>query len=85
MPPPTIKNDHGKITAECGWKKGSYDPKSPSVGYKVVFMNYGTPRRSKHGQVKPSGFIQKAKNKAKPKIKKTQENALKEILKGLKK
>ena len=85
MPPPTIESDHGLITARVGWKKGSYDPKNPSDAYKVIFLNYGTPHRTKHGKVKERGFIQRAKTKAKKPIQKQQEETLKEILKGLKK
>lgn len=85
MPPPKIESDYGEISAHVGWKKGTYNPKSPSDAYKVVFLNYGTPHRQEHGKVKARGFIQKAKKKAKPKIQAQQEQTFKEILKGLKK
>ena len=84
MPSPEIENDYGLITARVGYKKGAYDPKNPTDAYKVIFLNYGTPNRSKHGQVKARGFIQKAKRKAKKPIQSQQEKTLKEILKGLK-
>lgn len=80
MPSPTIKVNGNVYRAEVGYKKGSYDPKDPSDGYKVVFLNYGTPHRTKHGKVAARGFIQKAKNKARPKIKKAQQETLDEIL-----
>lgn len=86
MPKYTIENDYGEITARVGYKKGSYDPKNISDGYKVVFINYGTPNKiDKDGEphIAKRGFIQRAKNKSKSKIKKTQEQTLKEILKGL--
>ena len=83
MPAPTIENDYGKITARVGYKKGAYNPDSLSTGYKVLFLNYGTPHRTKHGQVKARGFIQKAKRSSKPKVKKAQQDTLKEIIKGL--
>jgi len=83
MPPPTIENDHGLITAHVGYSKGAYNPKNPSIGYKVVFMNYGTPYRTKHGKIKKRSFIQRAKRKAKKPIQQQQEDTLKEILKGL--
>ena len=37
---------------KVGWKVGEYDPKNPSAAHKVIFMNYGTPRRfvRKEGQ-----------------------------------
>ena len=50
MPPPEVENDFGKFTARVGYKKGAYDPKNPSDGYKVIFLNYGTPHREKHGK-----------------------------------
>lgn len=84
MPSPTIENDYGRITARVGYKKGAYNPDNLSDGYKAVFINYGTPRRTKHGKVKARGFIQKAKRRAKPKIRKEQEKILDEILRGLK-
>ena len=83
MPAPEVKEDHGLITAKVGYKKGAYNPDNLSTGYKVVMLNYGTPNRKQHGKVKARGFIQKAKRKAKPKIKKEQEATLKDILKGL--
>ncbi|MGN0451098.1 MAG: hypothetical protein ACI4FN_03130 [Acutalibacteraceae bacterium] len=84
MPPPEIETSGNRHTARVGYKKGNYDPRNPSDGYKVVFANYGTPRRSKHGQQPTKGFIQKAKKKAKPKIKKAQAETLDKILGGLK-
>ena len=87
MPAPTIESDHGLITARVGYRKGTYDPNNLSIGYKVVFVNYGTPYRKKHGKIEGKtvrlGFIQRAKNKAKRKIEKTQEETLREILRGL--
>ncbi len=83
MPPPTIEAKGNRYRAEVGYKKGNYDPSNPSDGYKVVFLNYGTPRRTMHGKVAARGFIQKAKKKARPKIKKAQQETLNEILRGL--
>lgn len=83
MPASTVQYQHGLLTASVGYKKGAYDPNNLSTGYKVLFLNYGTPHRKKHGQVKARGFILKAKRRAKPKIKKEQEKTLHEILKGL--
>lgn len=84
MPAPELEGDYGVLTARVGYKKGAFDPQNPSIGYKVVFLNYGTPERTKHGKVVGRGFIQKAKKKALPKIRKAQEQALKDALKGLK-
>lgn len=93
MPSFEIENDFGKITARVGYKKGAYNPNNLSDGYKVVFANYGTPYRSKHGKIVDIsnggkiklGFIRRAKNTAKKKIKKQQEEALNKILERLKK
>lgn len=90
MPEPTIEKDYGLITARVGYKKGAFDPKNPSDGYLVVFMNYGTPHRKKHGKIDPNdaqkrGFIDKAKKRARPKIKKAQQEVLEKILGRLRK
>lgn len=78
MQKPTIEKSGNAITARVGYKKGKYNPKKLSDGYKAVFINYGTPR------ITPRKFIDDAKRKAKPQIKKQQESTLNEILKGLK-
>lgn len=83
MPPPQVESKYNSVTARVGYKKGTYDPNNLSDGYKAVFLNYGTPHRKKHGKVKKRGFIVKAKVKARPKIKKAQEKAFKDILRGL--
>lgn len=83
MPAPTIEKDGNRITARVGYKKGAYNPRNISDGFKVVFLNFGTPKRTKHGKIKARGFIAKAKNKAKPQIKRQQETTLNEILRGL--
>lgn len=80
MPAPTIKVKGNIYRAEVGYKKGAYDPKDPSDGYEVIFINYGTPRRTKHGKIAARGFIQKAKKKARPKIKKAQQETFDKIL-----
>ena len=83
MPAPKIESSGNRITARVGYEKGVYDPKNPSDAYKVIFLNYGTPKRTQHGKVAKRGFIQKAKRSAKKKIKAEQERTLNEILKGL--
>lgn len=80
MPPPQITVEGNRYSAAVGYKKGAYDPDDPSDGYKVVFLNYGTPRRTKHGKIVARGFIQAAKKKARPKIKKAQKATLEKIL-----
>ena len=85
MPASEIQSSGNRVTARVGYTKGVFDPKNPSDGYLAVFLNYGTPKRTKHGKVKPRGFIQKAKRSAKKKIRAEQEKTLNEILKGLSK
>jgi hypothetical protein len=85
MPPPQITVDGNRYRAEVGYKKGNFDPSDPSDGYKVVFLNYGTPRRTMHGKVAARGFIQAAKKKARPQIKKAQQQTLEKILERVKK
>ena len=92
-----------RFGCRVGWQVGEYDPNDPSAAHKVIFMNYGTPRRSvkskayqhlklggkwttvsdNRGRVEGRGFIGRAKKKARPKIKKAQEEALKKILEEL--
>lgn len=79
MPPPEIKWEGNACIARVGYRKGTYDPKNLSDGYKVVFLNYGTPRREP-SKMRPLGFIRRAQNKAKPQIKKQQEETLNEIV-----
>lgn len=74
MPPPEIKWNGNACIARVGYKKGDYDPDHLSDGYKAVFINYGTPR------ISPREFIKKAQTKAKPQIKKAQEETLNKIL-----
>lgn len=80
MPKPYVSKGRNKASAEVGYVKGSYNERNPSDGYKVVFLNYGTPHRSKHGKVVARGFIARAKRKAAPKIKKAQQEALHKVL-----
>lgn len=74
MPAPRITTNGNSTYAEVGYKKGSYDPKNPTDGYKAVFLNYGTPR------VSPRNFITEMKEKAYPKVKQQQQEALEKIL-----
>lgn len=80
MPTPELKKDGNTLIARVGYKKGAYNPDDLSDGFKVVFLNYGTPKRSKHGKVEAKGFIDKAQRKAKTQIKKKQEETLKKII-----
>ena len=80
MPNFEITQDGNRYVAEVGYKKGDYNPENLSDGYKVVFLNYGTPHRKKHGKMTALGFIQKAKKKANPKVKKVQKEVFDKIL-----
>ena len=57
MPSPEVEKEGNRYTARVGVVKGEYNPKKPSDAYKAIFLNYGTPRRTKHGQVKASQGI----------------------------
>lgn len=89
-----------RVACKVGWRMSEYNPHNIADEYKVIFMNYGTPRRTAksmtHAQVNGEwkttanrgymdarGFIGRAKKQARPKIKKVQEQCLKEILEGL--
>lgn len=85
MPPFEIESNGNRFYGRVGYKKGAYNPDDLSDGYKVVFLNYGTPNRTMHGQIVARGFIQKAKNTASRKMKKQQKEALEKILARLKK
>lgn len=85
MPPPEIFKDGNAYVARVGYKKGAYDPKNLSAGYKVVFLNYGTPSRKMHGKMTAKGFIQKAKKSASPKVRKAHKEVFEKILARLKK
>lgn len=83
MPQPKVEKEANTVSAFVGFEKGTYNPNNLSDGYKALFLNYGTPHRSKHGHEKARNFISKAKKKATPKIKKEQEATLKKILERL--
>lgn len=96
MSPSEIDVEGNRFSARVGYKKGSYDPDNLSAGYKVLFLNYGTPNRRIHGKIKEGstmkqggtlrlGFIQRAKKSAAPKIRKAEKAALNKILERLRK
>lgn len=78
-----VKHYGNTYRVKVGWKLGEYNPRNLSDGFKVLFLNYGTPHRQLRGQIAARGFIARAKKKAKPKIKKAQEEALRSILSDL--
>lgn len=73
-----------RFAVVVGWYMDNYDPADPSEGYKVVFLNYGTPRRESsrgnRGYINGRGFIGRAKKKAQKPIKQAQEEFLKSVL-----
>ena len=85
MPPFEIEHENDVFRARVGFKETPYNLDDLSDYFKAIFLNYGTPKRSKHGEETARGFIKRAKNKAKPKIQKAEEAALKTILARLKK
>ena len=77
-----------RFAVVVGWKMPNYDPNDPADVYKVIFLNYGTPRREKstganRGSIDGRGFIGKARKKSVKPIKAAQEELLNKILKGL--
>lgn len=74
MPQFSVEWEGNRCVTRVGYRKGTYNPRNLTDGYKAVFINYGTPR------IEPREFIKKAKSKAKAPIKKAQEEALKKIM-----
>nr|DAJ98109.1 MAG TPA: type I neck protein [Caudoviricetes sp.] len=71
-----------------GWKKSKPKKDILPDTYKVMFMNYGTPRRktkkgANRGEIKSRRFIKKAKLAAARKNKKVMNETLNNILSGL--
>lgn len=79
------ESNGNRYAVVVGWYMDEYDPANPADGYKVVFLNYGTPRRetrtgAERGYITGRGFIGRAKRKAQRPIKNAQEELLKSIL-----
>ena len=77
-----------RFAVVVGWKIPNYNPNDPADVYKVIFLNYGTPRRetstgANRGYISGRGFIGRARKKAVRPIKAAQEELLNKILKGL--
>ena len=79
----TVERTGNRYTVGVGWELGAYNPQNISQGYKAVFLNYGTPHRTKHGQTKARGFIAKAKKASLKPVKAAQQSALEKIMKEL--
>lgn len=79
MSEPKIFKTLHSIGGKVGYIPTQYHPKNVDDFYKVIFINYGTPR------IKPRNFIKSAKRTGARKVKKLQEETLQEILEGLKK
>ena len=82
-----------RYSARVGWRLGAYDPANPSAGYKAMFINYGTVRRItrqgwNRGQIakptKQRQFITIAKRKANTRIKRLQQDIIKQVQEDLK-
>lgn len=85
LPEPQIEKHGNVIKARVGFISTPYDPEKPSDYFKAIFLNYGTPYRTKHGKETARGFVTKAKRRARPKFQKAQKEALNKILQRLKK
>ena len=77
-----------RFAVVVGWKIPNYNPNDPADVFKVIFLNYGTPRRetstgANRGYINGRGFIGRARKKAVRPIKAAQEELLNKILKGL--
>lgn len=79
--------------AQVGWQLDTYDPRNPSAGYKAIFLNYGTVRRTTRSgknrgaipkRATTQQFIYTSKKKARPKVRKLQKEAIQKALEGLK-
>lgn len=46
-----VTSGGNRYEVEAGWKMGDYNPRNPSAGYKAVFLNYGTARRTTRERV----------------------------------
>ena len=80
MPSPEIQKAGNAYIARVGYAQTAYNPNNPSDYTKAIFLNYGTPHRSKHGKVTARGFVAKARKKASAPIKKAQKETLEKIL-----
>ena len=79
MPKPEVYKTKHSVGGRVGYIPTQYHPKNIDDYYKVIFINYGTPR------IKPREFIKKAKSKGSRKIKKMQKETFNKILEDLKK
>jgi len=79
MPAPTVKWEGNRCVAEVGYKKGQYNPRDPSDGYKALFLNYGTPR------IAPTEYIAETKKQSKKILRKQQKQTFEKILERVKK
>lgn len=83
----------GIYEAEVGWHLEQYHPQEPSAGYKAMYLNYGTVRRTTragknrgeiHKPPRTEQFIYTAKKKSGAKIRKLQKEMLKKVMDDLK-
>lgn len=84
MPKYELQKEGNRYTAKVGYRGTQYNEKNISDYHEAIFLNYGTPKRTKHGKIKARGFVAKAKKRAKPQIKAQQKETLEKILNDLK-
>ena len=77
-----------RFAVVVGWAMPNYNPNDPADVYKVIFLNYGTPRRetgtgANRGYITGRGFIGRARKKSVKPIKEEHNKVLNKILKGL--
>ena len=87
---PTVKWNGNRASVEVGYKLGAYNSRDLSPGYKALFTEYGTGKRStrkgaNRGAMKADPFIRPTVEESKKEIVKAQKVALERVLKGLKK
>lgn len=92
-----VTAEGNRISAETGWKLGSYDSNNPSEGYRAMFTEFGTGKHSARGKGKdretaaghnrgstqPHPFMETARKRAAKPVKAIQQETLQNILKEL--
>ena len=85
MPPNQKTGSGNRYTVRVGYIPTEYDPQNLSDYFKAMFLNFGTPHRSEHGQVVARQFVKKAKKAAKKRLDTLSEKYLAEQTKEIKK
>lgn len=93
----TVESSGNRISAETGWRLGSYDSANPSEGYRAMFTEFGTGKHSARGKGKdretaagqnrgstePHPFMATARKKSVKPIRAIQTETLQNIVKEL--